>query len=681
MTRRLRPFAAATLAALAFLHAGARAADTGATMDDLVRIGEDHPEKAIESLNRLAGSGAIETAADRRVLLRSIGTIAARNGWEAEARARIEALRTMSQPPDELALADADLVAAELEDTAGHIEASYERARVALAVYASACEPGPKERADCDYRARWGALDIALKGATGQGNVVVAANLAQSMLDIARRAGDRPREALSLASSAQVAEANADPAAANRLIAQALRLARIDGAPWLEVSVAVADARIHRRRQQYEATERDYLDALKLARQAGLERLELLVRTNLSDVYLIENRPAEALAAINVALPMAHRHRNLRKERVLLHNATLAHLALGHVAEAKRELPRVLDLWQRDTGPGEQADALREFGDALERAGDTLGAIDLFHREEQLRSRILEANKAAAEADMHARYDLEAQQRRIELLERDNQLKTADLENKALGRRLWMFGGLAMALLGALAMLAYRRMREVNRALVRHEALLRAHSERDALTGLANRRQFREVMRVRGGNDFRGALLMVDVDHFKRINDHHGHVAGDRVLVEVARRLAAAVRGADLVARWGGEEFLVFAPGVEGRELEQLAERVRTAIEQVPVALDGGQALAATVSIGYAAFPLPAGNVPVTWEQAVNLADLSLYTAKHSGRNCAVGIVGTTAASPDALREVEADLARAQLEGRVTLKVTPAARAPVAALP
>jgi diguanylate cyclase (GGDEF)-like protein len=220
----------------------------------------------------------------------------------------------------------------------------------------------------------------------------------------------------------------------------------------------------------------------------------------------------------------------------------------------------------------------------------------------------------------------------------------------------------------------YLRMRELNRTLVKHEALLRAHSERDALTGLANRRQFREVMRLRGGERaFRGALLMVDVDHFKRINDQHGHATGDRVLVEVARRLGAAMRADDLVARWGGEEFLAFAPNVEGAELDQLAERVRVAMAQAPIALDGGHALEVTVSIGYAAFPLPESRVDVTWEQAVNLADLSLYTAKNQGRNCAVGIVRTTAGTVAALREVEADIAQARADGRVTMKVSPEA--------
>jgi diguanylate cyclase (GGDEF)-like protein len=492
------------------------------------------------------------------------------------------------------------------------------------------------------------------------------------MVDVAHRAGDHPREAISLGLSALQAEANADSVGANRLISQAHHIARLDGSPWVQVRIAVLDGLLHFKRQQPEVVQRDYEAALVIANAAGLKRQAMLLRANLSDAYIHEGRPEAALAAINLALPVARQHRDFRSERLLLHNETLAKLALGRVAEAKIEMAHMLELGQRDTGTGQRQEALREFGDALAKAGDAAGAIDLFHKEQALSSEIRSANKAAAEAELHARYDQASQKRRIELLGRDNQLKSAELGNQALTRRLWMLAGTVMVLMGVLAVLMYLRMRELNRTLVKHEALLRAHSERDALTGLANRRQFREVMRVRGGErSFKGALLMVDVDHFKRVNDHYGHAAGDRVLVEVARRLGVAMRGDDLVARWGGEEFLVFAPNVEGTELDQLAERVRLAMNQAPVLLENGTAIETTVSIGYAAFPLPASHVPVTWEQAVNLADLSLYTAKNQGRNCAVGIVRTTAVTTEALREVEADIARARHDGRITLKVTP----------
>jgi diguanylate cyclase (GGDEF)-like protein len=641
-------------------------------MDTLVRQGDETPADAIAAINRLAVDSAAATPQLRRTAIASVGIIEARNGQNAEALGQADALLASSRPADALAEADAHLVRAEIGVNSGHIEAAYDQARAALAVFNTACAPGPGRRADCDYREWWRALDLAQRGAADQGNTVIASGYAQTMVEVARGAGDRAREAISRGIAALQAEANADPVTANRLASQAQHLARADGSPWVLVRVAVLDGLLHFKRQQPEAVQRDYEAALVIANAAGLKRPASLLRANLSDAYIHEGRAADALAAIDLALPVARLHRDFRTERLLLHNATLAKLALGRVAEAKAEMAQVLELWQKNTGPGQRQEALREFGDALGKAGDTAGALELFHKEEALSEEIRAANERAAEAELRARYDQEAQKRRLELLGRDNQLKTAQLANQALTRRLWMFAGAAMVLLGVLAALMYLRMRELNRALVKHEALLRAHSERDALTGLANRRQFREVMRVRGAErDFRGALLMVDVDHFKRVNDHYGHAAGDRVLVEVGRRLGAAMRGDDLVARWGGEEFLVFAPNISGAELDHLAERVRVAMNQAPVVLDNGTAIETTVSIGYAAFPLPASHVPVTWEQAVNLADLSLYTAKNHGRNCAVGIVRTTAGSSEALRELEADIAQARQDGRVTLKVSP----------
>ena len=659
-------------AGLAFASARAAPGDLLDLMDKLVRQGDETPEAAIVSISELAVQDAAAEPRLRRAAITGIGIIEARNGQNAEALAQVDALMAMSRPVDPLAAGDAHLVRAEIEVNGGHNQASYEQARAALAALDTLCAPGPRHRADCDYREWWRALDMAQRGAADQGNTVVAAGYARTMIEVARGAGDHPREAISLGFAALQADANADPMGANRLIAQAQHIARADGSPWVLVRVAMLDGLLHFKRQQPEAVQRDYEAALVIANAAGLKRQAMLLRANLSDAYIREDRPADALAAIGLALPVARQHRDFRTERLLLHNATLAKLAQGRVAEAKAEMAQVLELWQKNTGPGQRQTALREFGDALAKAGDTAGAIDLFHKEEALSREIRAANEAAAEAELRARYDQDSQKRRIELLGRDNQLKSAELANQGLTRRLWVFAGAAMVLLGVLAALMYLRMRELNRTLVKHEALLRAHSERDALTGLANRRQFREVMRVRGAERaFRGALLMVDVDHFKRVNDHYGHAAGDRVLVEVGRRLGAAMRGDDLVARWGGEEFLVFAPNIEGAELDHLAERVRVAMNQTPVVLDNGTAVETTVSIGYAAFPLPASHVPVTWEQAVNLADLSLYTAKNQGRNCAVGIVRTTAATSEALREVEADIAQARHDGRVTLKVSP----------
>jgi len=214
-------------------------------------------------------------------------------------------------------------------------------------------------------------------------------------------------------------------------------------------------------------------------------------------------------------------------------------------------------------------------------------------------------------------------------------------------------------------------VRETQRELEASHAKLRVQSERDPLTNLANRRHFHAVMQAsqKAVAGLSGGLLLVDIDHFKHINDRHGHAAGDVVLVEVARRLNEAMRGDDLVVRWGGEEFLIVAGKLTTEQTDQLAARVLASIGATPFIVDG-HALRVTTSIGYARFPLPPYAVPVPWEQAVNLADMALYTAKSQGRNRAVGLVAAAAADAPAWRAIEADFDSHWREGRVTLRQT-----------
>ncbi|RZU54231.1 diguanylate cyclase (GGDEF)-like protein [Krasilnikovia cinnamomea] len=155
----------------------------------------------------------------------------------------------------------------------------------------------------------------------------------------------------------------------------------------------------------------------------------------------------------------------------------------------------------------------------------------------------------------------------------------------------------------------------------------------DGLTGLYTRRFLSETMRVeseravRHGSSF--ALLLLDVDHFKTINDTYGHPAGDRVLVEIARRLKDACRGTDVVARYGGEEFAVLVTSTVPDGLDCLAERLRDRIGSTPIRVDGRTAVGVTVSVGAAALPPHA----VSPDQVVKAADNALYGAKRAGRN------------------------------------------------
>lgn len=159
-------------------------------------------------------------------------------------------------------------------------------------------------------------------------------------------------------------------------------------------------------------------------------------------------------------------------------------------------------------------------------------------------------------------------------------------------------------------------------------------SSKDPLTGLANRRSFelalsREVDRV-ARNGESALLLALDIDHFKRVNDQHGHGAGDLVIRAVAQALQDSVRPMDLVARVGGEEFAIILPNCPPSFGPTVAERIRRRVESRPVALGHGPQLAVTVSVGGAFAPQWVRSTPALW---IERSDRQLYLAKTQGRN------------------------------------------------
>ncbi|HEX7969768.1 MAG TPA: PleD family two-component system response regulator [Stellaceae bacterium] len=172
----------------------------------------------------------------------------------------------------------------------------------------------------------------------------------------------------------------------------------------------------------------------------------------------------------------------------------------------------------------------------------------------------------------------------------------------------------------------------------------------DSLTGLSNRRYLMahldELMsRTADGHGGPG-VLMLDIDYFKRVNDTHGHTAGDAVLREVASRIARHVRGFDLVARYGGEEFVVVMPDTGLPVATIVAERLRNVIAEKPITLDGGDGEAnVTVSIGIAV----AREGGDTAAALLQRADKALYGAKASGRNCVYSSIVETLPIPQAL--------------------------------
>nr|WP_316643948.1 diguanylate cyclase [uncultured Roseateles sp.] len=198
-----------------------------------------------------------------------------------------------------------------------------------------------------------------------------------------------------------------------------------------------------------------------------------------------------------------------------------------------------------------------------------------------------------------------------------------------------------------------------NEALQLVCAQLEACSLTDPLTGLHNRRYLQGVIEkdialaCRSGEsgEANGDLVffLVDCDHFKQVNDSHGHDVGDRLLCAIAEVLRQVFRSSDYLVRWGGEEFLVVARFLPRGRAAELAERLRLTMAQLELPLKDGSRLFRTCSIGYAALPfLPQAPQAAGWEQVVKLADCAMYGAKHSGRNTWIGLKAGVTAGPQA---------------------------------
>lgn len=636
--------------------------------------GFDLPDQALKRLDDLQHSlGEAAPQAWVRVIERSRGVIAARSGREALAQEAAGRLQQMGDQ-DPIAAADASMVRAILDDQLWRNESATGHAQEADAAYAKACGSDASRIEICDHRGWWEVNRILTLRADRQGNRLEAARMQQRGNDLAAQAGDDSLLAIGLATQAVLSQRLNEAEKSRREMAQAERHARKDPSGHAMIRVLMSSAVLASLRNERMGSRPALEEALRIARSNGSSRLEALALAALSDDYLHSGRSRDALAAVERALPVMRQFNDRRYLPVILHNGGIARIQLGQIAQGKADLEAALQLWEQAKARARVEGELNESADALAAAGDFKAALENFHRAARLREQIDADTRDAVLGQLKERFRTEAGQRDLELAERENSLKSARLDNQTLMQRMWMLASIVLAMAAAVLVVQVRRTRQANRLLRRSEALLKVQSERDPLTGLANRRHFREALEAgqdSQGDGFSGGLILLDVDHFKRINDEYGHAVGDAVLVEVAHRLSACVRAGDVACRWGGEEFLVHTPALSSEGVEALALRVLGEIGNHPVEVPGGRQIPVTMSMAYAAFPLPPNQVTLPWEHAVNLVDMGLYSAKAMGRDRAVGICGTSATTSDGLARAVSDFEGARVEGRLTVKVTP----------
>jgi diguanylate cyclase (GGDEF)-like protein len=450
---------------------------------------------------------------------------------------------------------------------------------------------------------------------------------------------------------------NLDRASAQ--LKEAKRLAQQTSDEASLVTILEHESDIAGRRGDHAAELSEILEALTHAQNVGSPQLLATTYCDLADAYLNERNYATSLAYSKKALALAPKVRRNGFEQTLRFNIGIAEIGVGHVAEGKRTVEREIQAALDAGNVVDAEDSLGEYAAALETARDW-HAVDVLRRDAQLRDQLMTNARQQALLELSAKFDAERRARQIDLLTRDNAIKSAALGSQRLRQELVLTVALLALTLSAIVGWAFRGVRKANRQL-------RYSSEHDLLTGLPNRRYFHEHVLTQGdASRFEGCVLIIDIDHFKRINDLFGHQAGDHVLACVGKRLAAALRETDTLLRWGGEEFLAVLPPISDAALAITAHRLLHAVSGDLLSWHG-EMIHCTTSIGYASFPLPGMTTSISLDRAISLADKALYQAKRRGRNRACRISELCADSEAELAWINTEFEAAAAAERVQL--------------
>lgn len=414
---------------------------------------------------------------------------------------------------------------------------------------------------------------------------------------------------------------------------------------------------------------------------------KIIILNNLADFWLSQKGGLpKTLGYAEQALALARTEEEADGVIAPLANIGIALAGMGRVDEGVAKLRESIELSKKSRIDVYTVGITQELVRVLREAGRFEAALDALQTIMSLQEkRALQARETAA-LEFQEKYAAERKADEIEKLAAQNKLKQSQLETENWKQRLWLALAAILALLLLLLWRSIKRALRANRKLADVNAALALQSATDALTGAFNRRHTQALLdglqqQMEQAPMAQGiGLVLLDLDLFKRINDTRGHAAGDAVLVETVKRLQAQLRQNDVVARWGGEEFVLVLPSTPAAALPLVARKVLDAIGSAPVMFEG-QAIPVSVSLGVVAYPMLPGQ---PWAAALGLADSALYLAKASGRNQAICLQRVEVEASCS----EADLARLRDAGQAEWQVIngpaqpgPANEAVQAALP
>ena len=433
---------------------------------------------------------------------------------------------------------------------------------------------------------------------------------------------------------------------AESLSKEAFALAERIGFVYMMAYIRGNTAWLHSLKGEHDKQLTALMDVLNITRaHSGLGDSELVALVNLAEYHAIQKSFKQAVEMAEQAIALADKQNKPVAKGVVLGTLGQSLIELGNPDKGVQVLEQSVALLNKAGSKGYLVASTMGLSAGYERAGrykEALGALQTVMTLQEA-ARKQEREKAIAEAQ--EKFSGERKDNEIVRLSLESRSRQAEVDARVWQQRLWATAALALALGAALLILMVKRSRARNRILEDSNAVLSDQSVHDPLTGAFNRRhcvalmgqQQAQLASTSRDRNYSGGvgLMLLDVDHFKRINDTYGHSAGDTVLVEIANRLLALVRQHDVVVRWGGEEFVLLLPGTSIDGMAVLAERVLKVIGGQPILVDGKE-VPVTVSAGCVSYPL----LPEQpWEDALKVADLAMYRAKEGGRNRAMCVM------------------------------------------
>jgi diguanylate cyclase (GGDEF)-like protein len=433
------------------------------------------------------------------------------------------------------------------------------------------------------------------------GSFPVALDYALKALNLARELKDRHREAWAMDAAASTYGVSADPDSSIPMHSQAAlifsEIGDVEGQARTLNNMACTLLESGQLDQALEAS----LKSLDLARQTGMKMETVIFACTACDILIAKGDYQQAERYILSGVEGGGETGNLLATFSYFLGLGRLYLVQGRLDEADASLKAALTIGEVNEMANDQAECHRLLAEVAERRGQLAEALIQYKQYHQLKETTTGEETARRLAILKVAHQSESAMRDAEIY----RLRNIELQHEIEERK-------------------------------RMESLLHNMAMLDPLTNLYNRRQFYSLAKseIERAKRYGHALsvLMIDLDHFKKINDQYGHLAGDQVLITVAQTIKAGLRENDVVGRYGGEEFVALLPETTADQAYEVSERIRRAVSETRFETSTGTA-SVTMSIGVADWSAEMANTGSDLDLLLGRADRALYCAKDHGRN------------------------------------------------